>query len=328
MVSTNDHVTTPKCRKQGPSTPTIQDGRLGDARIGENATQPRAAVGEDGQRRVLGSPNGVEVAADQRPDVGTSFGDGPEDLAATGRRFDVADPHLQMPLAIRAAADERRVQGYHDHRCCFFWPQRSALTKSLANRQGMAAQGCMMLSCVDREHLLQQIGRRPVGHEGAEMRLQPVQLRCRSAMRRPSQASLDPAARGTAKPGKPHRDLAEQHRDRMVPVVLHTASAVTVRAFRSLNGVVPGLRGDDRLLNTRQQPLRFGQGQIQISYVAEVTGLVDLHDVRARPLAFTPNFHQPQHPGHASTLGQRTDAKIPNWPVHPQSCGSPPPAQI
>jgi len=109
----------------------------------------------------------------------------------------------------------------------------------------------------------------------------------------------------------------------MVPVVLYTASAVTVRAFRSLNGVVPGLRGDDLLLNTRQQPLRFGQGQTQISDVAEVIGPVDLHDVRARPLALTPNFHQPQHPGHASTLGQRTDAKIPHWPSHPQSCGSP-----
>ena len=35
-----------------------------------------------------------------------SFGDGAEDLTATGRRFDVADPHLQMPLALRTAADE------------------------------------------------------------------------------------------------------------------------------------------------------------------------------------------------------------------------------
>jgi len=41
----------------------------------------------------------------------------------------------------------------------------------------------MMLSSVEREHLLQQISSRPVGHQGAEMRLKPVQLRCRPAMR-------------------------------------------------------------------------------------------------------------------------------------------------
>ena len=152
------------------------------------------------------------------------------------------------------------------------------------------------------------------------MRLQPVQLRCRPAMRRPGKASLDPATRGAAKAGKPHRDAAEQRRDCMVPVVLHTASTATVRAFGSLNGVVPGLRGDNLLLNTRQQPLRFGQAQTQISDVAEVIGPVDLHDVRAWSLALNPDLHQPQHPSHASTLGQRTNAKIPSWPPHPQTC--------
>ncbi len=155
------------------------------------------------------------------------------------------------------------------------------------------------------------------------MRLKPIQLRCRPAMQWPSDASLDPATRGAAKPGKPQRDLAEQRRDRLVPAVLHTASAVTARAFRPPNGVIPGLRGDNLLLNTREQPLRFGQGQTQVGDVAETIGPVDLHDVRARPLALNPGIHQPQNPSHASILGQRTDAKIPDLPSHPQSCGSP-----
>ncbi|MGI4796876.1 MAG: hypothetical protein ACRYG8_23060 [Janthinobacterium lividum] len=70
-------------------------------------------------------------------------------------------------------------------------------------------------------------------------------------------------------------------------------------------------------MNTRQQPLRFGQGQTQISDIANVIGPVDLHDVRTRTLALNPDLHQPQHPSHASTLGQRTNAKIANWPPHP-----------
>src|SRR4051794_8987583 len=112
------------------------------------------------------------------------------------------------------------------------------------------------------------------------MRLKPVQFRCRSAMRWPSNASLDPATRGTARAGKPHPNLAEGRRDRMIPVVLHTASAATVRTIRPLNGVVPGLRVDDLLLNTRQQPLRFSQGQSPIGDIDEIIGPVDLHDVR------------------------------------------------
>ena len=90
-------------------------------------------------------PDRVEVAADQRPDVRAGFGDGTENLTATGLRFDIADPHLQRPLALRAAADERRIQGYHDRRRCCFRPDRSARTKRLADLQGMAAQGRMML---------------------------------------------------------------------------------------------------------------------------------------------------------------------------------------
>src|SRR5215213_10092906 len=65
-------------------------------------------------------------------------------------------------------------------------------------------------------------------------------------------------------------------------------------------------------LDTRQHQLRFGQGQTQIGDVDEAIGTADLHHVRAPPLAFGPDFHQPQNPSHASTLGQRTSAEIPD----------------
>ena len=155
------------------------------------------------------------------------------------------------------------------------------------------------------------------------MRLKLIQFRCRPAMRWPADASLDRATRGTAKSGKPHRDLAEKRRDRMVPVVLHVANAATASAIRPPDGVAPGLRGDDLLLEACQQLLPFGQGQTQIGDIAEIIGPIDLHDVRALPLTFSPGFHQPHNPSHASTPGQRTDAKIPLWRSHPQSCGSP-----
>ena len=109
----------------------------------------------------------------------------------------------------------------------------------------------------------------------------------------------------------------------MVPVVLQAANIATTCAARSPNGVLPGLRGDDLPLNARQQPLRFGQGQTQIGDIDEIIGPSDLRDVRAWPLALSPDFHQPHHPSHASTLGQRTNAKIANWPPHPQSCDGP-----
>ena len=109
----------------------------------------------------------------------------------------------------------------------------------------------------------------------------------------------------------------------MVPVVLHPANAAAARAVRPPNRLLPGLRGDDLLLNTRQQPLRLGQGQSQVGDIGDITRTIDLQDVRVRPLALSPSLYQPQHPAHASILGQRTDAKLSNLPPHPQSCDSP-----
>src|SRR5690242_20463663 len=112
--------------------------------------------------------------------------------------------------------------------------------------------------------------------------------------------------------GATGRRLAEQRGDRVLAIVLHAANALATPAPRPPNGVVPGLRGDNLPLDTRQHQLRFGQGQTQISDVDETIWPANLQDVCARPLAFRPDFHQPQNPSHASTLGQRTSAEIPD----------------
>ena len=195
-------------------------------------------------------------------------------------------------------------------------PRTAPCSTTCGGRTRTAAAGMAALGCTLRQYL----SGGPMGQEGAEMRLQPVQLRRWPAVRRPANTDLEPAARGTAKPRKPHRDLAEQRRHRMVSAVFHRANPATARACRPPNSVLPGLRGDELPLNARQQQLRFGQCQAQAGDVARITGPVDLRHVHARPLALSPRLHQPQHPSHASILGQRTDAKLSNLPVHPQSC--------
>jgi len=68
----------------------------------------------------------------------------------------------------------------------------------------------------------------------------------------------------------------------------------------SLNGVVPGLRGDDLLLNTRQQPLRFGQGQTKLAILTRSSGLLismmSVHGPSPSPPIFTNLNIQATHP--------------------------------
>jgi hypothetical protein len=53
------------------------------------------------------------------------------------------------------------------------------------------------------------------------------------------------------------------------------------------------LRRDDLLLECRQQQLRFAQVSTEMGNIAEIVGLVDLHDVRALPAAISTGSHQP-----------------------------------
>jgi hypothetical protein len=153
-------------------------------------------------------------------DVCIGFGNGTENLPPTGLRFDVADPHFQMPLAVLTAADERRVQGHRNGRRRHFWPGYGINPERRADLQGMSAHGLRILSGIDRKHLLQQVSGHPVRHQGGKMRLELVKFRRRPATRRPTNASLDRVTPGTAKTGKTHRHLAKMRRDHMVPVVL------------------------------------------------------------------------------------------------------------
>ena len=155
------------------------------------------------------------------------------------------------------------------------------------------------------------------------MRLKLVEFRRRPAMRRPTNASLDRVTPSTAKTGKTHRDLAKVRRDHMVPVVLYVANATAASALWPLNRVALGLRSNDLLLEASQHPLSVGHGQTQIGDIVKIIRPVDRHDVDKRRFTVSPDLHQPHNPNHASTPGQTTDAKIPLWPSHPQTCGGP-----
>ena len=191
----------------------------------------------------------------------------------------------------------------------------------------MTAQRLRVLASVHREHLPEQGGCRPVGQQSGELRPQPIQLRRRAGVRRPLHACPRRAAASTAEAGQPDRDLAEQCGDRVLAIVLHAANAFATLAPRPPHGVVPSLRGDNLPLDARQHQLRFGQGQTQIGDVDEAIRPVNLHHVCARPLAFRPDFYQPQNPSHVSTLGQRTSVEIPdrrrtpNLATVPRQCG-------
>ena len=134
----------------------------------------------------------------------------------------------------------------------------------------MATQGLLVLPATDWEHLLQNGRSRPVTGQRGKMGPKPIQFRCRSAMRWPADANLDGSARGAAKSGKPHRDLAEKRRYCVIAIVLHATIAAAASAIRPPYGVVPGLRGDELLLDACQQQLSLGKGQTQIGDIAEI----------------------------------------------------------
>ena len=128
-------------------------------------------------------PDGLEAAADQGSEVRLGLGDGAEDLPPSGRRLGIADPDLQVPLAGPATPDEGRIQGHHDRlgtgrRRLRLRPHR----QRLGGLEGVAAQGLGIRAGVHREQLRQHLGGRPVGHQGGELRPQPVQLRRGASM--------------------------------------------------------------------------------------------------------------------------------------------------
>jgi hypothetical protein len=275
-------------------------------------------------------PTASRVLADQDFDICIGFGNGTENLPTTSLRFDIADPNLQMPLAILTAANERRVQGRRNRRRRQFWPGYGVNPERRADLQGTSAHSPRILSGINRKHLLQHVSRHPVWHQGRKMCSKLVEFRRRPAMRWPTHASLDRTTPCTAKTGKSHRDLAKMRRDRMVPVVLEMTNATAASALRPLNRAAPGLGGNDFLLEACQHPLPVSHGQpslacslAQVGDIVEIIRPVDRHDVGKRLVTVSPDLHKPDNPSHASTPGQTKDAKIPIWPSHPQTCGGP-----
>lgn len=112
-------------------------------------------------------------------------------------------------------------------------------------------------------------------------------------MRRPVDPNLDRATRGAAKSGKPHRDLTEERGYRMISVVLHVTNTATASTIRPPHRVGSGLSGDELPPRLRKQKLRFGQAQTQTGDLAEIVGLIELHNVRALSVTFSAGFHQP-----------------------------------
>ena len=138
---------------------------------------------------------------------------------------------------------------------------------------------------------------------------EPVQFRCRAAMRRPIDACLDATACGTAKPRQPQRHLSEQRRDRVITIIFHPANPIAAGANRPTDRVLPRLRGGDLALNPREQLFRFRERQSQIGDIAEVIRLADLHDVHARTRV--PGYRQLQNPPHAPPPVQEQERKYP-----------------
>jgi hypothetical protein len=79
----------------------------------------------------------------------------------------------------------------------------------------------------------------------------------------------------------------------MIPIVLHVTKTTAASTIRPPHSVGSGLSGDELPLNPREQKLRFGQAQTQSGDIAEIVGLIDLHDVRALSVPFSAGLHQP-----------------------------------
>jgi hypothetical protein len=102
----------------------------------------------------------------------------PKNLTASGFRFDVAHPYLQVTFSVLATPDKGGIQGDRDRRCPRFRLDRGTIAKGRASPQGVATHGLLVVADTYREHLLQDIGGGPIGHQGREVRLKPTQFRC------------------------------------------------------------------------------------------------------------------------------------------------------
>jgi hypothetical protein len=169
----------------GPSTPTVENWQLGNTSIGQNTSKARTPIGEGCQRGAFRSADRVEVPADQHLDARVGSGSGAENLPAVCLRFDIANPYPQETFSVLATSDEGGIQSDRDRRRRRFLPDRGTIPKCSAGSQSVATHGLFVVAGADRKHLLQYVSGRPIGHQGKEMGLKLIQLRCRPAMQWP-----------------------------------------------------------------------------------------------------------------------------------------------
>src|SRR4051794_35226070 len=156
----------------------VEDRPARDTGVGQDGAQAGAAVGEGGQLGVAGPAHGVEGAPDQRRDVGAALGHGAEHLPASVGCLGVTDAHLQVPFALMAAADERRIQAEGDRRCWRrHWPDRGRVAQSLAGLERVAAQGLVARPGRDRQQVGQHAGGDAVTGRGAWANIKPMPRR-------------------------------------------------------------------------------------------------------------------------------------------------------
>src|SRR4051812_5237329 len=296
-----------------------------DASVEKNAPQPGTAVGKRRQHCALGPPDRIEAAADQAYEIRVGLRHGAEDLPPAGCRLDIADPNLQLPLAGLATPNEGRIQGHHNRLGAGRRRLYSHLRwERLGDLERVTAKGLRIRAGVHRKHLPQHLGGRPIGHQGGELRPQPIQLRGRADMQRPPQACLGHAASNTAVAGQPDGDLAEQRGDRVLTIILDPADRATAAAARrTARGVPPRLRRDELLLDASQELLTLRQGQAQDSQIREVVRSGDLHDLRAAFVARGPDAYQLHDPGHAVSAHRSTSRNVPSWTRTPNLAAVP-----
>src|SRR4051794_30788938 len=142
-------------------------------------------------------------------------------------------------------------------------------------------------------------------------------------MRRPPQACFGHTASNTAVAGQPDGDLAEQHGDRVLTIILDPAGRATAAARRTAHSVPTRLRRDELLLDASQELLTLGHSQAQGGQIREVVRSGDPHDLRAAFGARGPDAYQLHDPGHAVSAHRSTSRKVPSWTRTPNLAAVP-----
>ena len=171
-------------------------------------------------------------------------------------RFNIANPHSRVAARRPRSCDEGRIRGHCIRRSR--GSGRTAASSRSSNRISRVSKeisGSFHASPGTCPAAGRAATRKSSGRDAPEANPTPAS----SGVRWPTMAGLA-AAPGTAKAGKPHHDLAEKGRDRMVPVIFHSGTLATTSEVRPPDGW-PLAWQRRSPVGTGQQQVPFGQGQ-------------------------------------------------------------------